>query len=382
MAVLTFFVCGFVVVFVLGSKGYCSYGCPYGAAFGLADRLAPIRVRVTDACEGCATCTAVCTSNVRVHEEVRDHGAVVDPGCMKCLDCVANCPNQALYVGAGRPAVAAGGGRSKTGAVGWSEEVLAGLAFVLGFVAFRGLYGIVPFLLSLGLAAIFAGLVVVLRRVIRERDAWLGSIRLKSGGHLRRSGWIFVIAMVPVVTFWGHCVVVQGLTRQSDRLFHRTEDLRREALEINQVRAPLAAEDQRLVSDARQNLDWSMSWSLVDPPGAEFKMAWLAFLDGDSTEAGMRIDRALMERPADAQAHLLAGRILVIDQRWPEAVAAYARVIELEPARSVGYLGLGTVLGSSGRIQDALLVFRRGSGRCSVLGRSELQRRAVPCAPG
>ncbi len=74
VAVLTFAVCGFAVVFVLGSKGYCTYGCPYGAAFGMADRVAPIRIRVTDACQGCATCTSVCTSNVRVHEEVRDHG--------------------------------------------------------------------------------------------------------------------------------------------------------------------------------------------------------------------------------------------------------------------------------------------------------------------
>ena len=36
IAVLTFVVCGFAVVFVLGAKGYCTYGCPYGAAFALS----------------------------------------------------------------------------------------------------------------------------------------------------------------------------------------------------------------------------------------------------------------------------------------------------------------------------------------------------------
>ena len=61
-----------------------------------------MRIRVTDACAGCGHCTAVCTSNVRVHEEVRDYGMVVDSGCMKCLDCVSVCPNDALYYGAGR----------------------------------------------------------------------------------------------------------------------------------------------------------------------------------------------------------------------------------------------------------------------------------------
>ncbi|MFN0009509.1 MAG: tetratricopeptide repeat protein [Planctomycetota bacterium] len=107
VALVTFFVCGFVAVYLLGSKGFCNYGCPYAGIFGLADQLAPMRIRVTDACDGCGHCTAVCTSNVQVHQEVRDYGAVVDPGCMKHLDCVSVCPKDALYVGFGMPAIAA-----------------------------------------------------------------------------------------------------------------------------------------------------------------------------------------------------------------------------------------------------------------------------------
>jgi tetratricopeptide (TPR) repeat protein len=42
---------------------------------------------------------------VKVHQEVRDHGMVVDPGCMKCLDCISVCPNDALYFGFGAPAI-------------------------------------------------------------------------------------------------------------------------------------------------------------------------------------------------------------------------------------------------------------------------------------
>jgi tetratricopeptide (TPR) repeat protein/ferredoxin len=104
-AVATFGIAGFAIVWFLGSKGFCYYGCPYGGVFGVVDQLAPVRIRVTDACSGCGHCTAVCTSNVRVHEEVRDWKAVVDPGCMKCLDCVSVCPNDALYVGFGMPAL-------------------------------------------------------------------------------------------------------------------------------------------------------------------------------------------------------------------------------------------------------------------------------------
>ena len=104
-ALLTFLVVGGAIVWFLGAKGFCYYGCPYGGVFGVVDQVAPVRIRVTDACSGCGHCTAVCTSNVRVHEEVRDWKAVVDPGCMKCLDCVSVCPNDALYVGFGVPAL-------------------------------------------------------------------------------------------------------------------------------------------------------------------------------------------------------------------------------------------------------------------------------------
>jgi polyferredoxin len=86
VATLTLLVDGFLVVWLLGAKGFCTYGCPYGAVFGLADRASRGRIRVTDACQGCGHCTATCTSNVEVHAEVARYGQVVDTGCMKCLD--------------------------------------------------------------------------------------------------------------------------------------------------------------------------------------------------------------------------------------------------------------------------------------------------------
>src|SRR6185295_13229538 len=107
VAIPFFGVCGFVIVYFLGSKGFCTYGCPYGGFFGPADKIAPGRILVTDACEHCGHCTSVCTSNVRVHEEVRDFGMVVDSGCMKCMDCVSVCPNDALSFSFAAPAVLA-----------------------------------------------------------------------------------------------------------------------------------------------------------------------------------------------------------------------------------------------------------------------------------
>src|SRR5256886_11298348 len=125
VAIPFLFVCGFMTVYFLGSKGFCTYACPYGGLFSLADKLAPGKIRVTDACNQCGHCTATCTANVLVHAEVKQFGIVVDPGCMKCMDCISVCPNDALYFGFGKPAVAAAKSKSikKTYSVMWPEGI-------------------------------------------------------------------------------------------------------------------------------------------------------------------------------------------------------------------------------------------------------------------
>src|SRR5436190_18208882 len=125
---------GFVTVYFLGQKGFCTYACPYGGFFGLADKWAPGKIRVTDACNQCGHCTATCTSNVLVHQEVRDFKMVVDPGCMKCMDCISVCPNDALYFGFGKPSFLAPKPKSKVAprkySLTWPEEIVGAIVFL------------------------------------------------------------------------------------------------------------------------------------------------------------------------------------------------------------------------------------------------------------
>ncbi|MEY3021298.1 MAG: hypothetical protein RIS86_494 [Planctomycetota bacterium] len=184
-------VCGFATVYLLGAKGYCTYACPYGGFFTPLDELSPVRVRASDACTQCGHCTAVCTSNVRVHEEVRDFGMVVDPGCMKCLDCVSACPEDALRIGFGTPAFLA----KPRGAVApprrwdlsWNEEIAFAAIAVLSFFAVRGAIG-VPLLFAAGIAVCATGLAWFAWQALSRRDARLHRLVLRRGGRTTAGG--------------------------------------------------------------------------------------------------------------------------------------------------------------------------------------------------
>ena len=207
-------ICGFAAVYFLGSKGFCTYGCPYGGFFAPLDEFAVGRIRVTDACEQCGHCTAVCTSNVRVHEEVREYGMVVDPGCMKCLDCVSVCPNDALYFGFGKPAQLKGPAKTKTPKkkydLTWPEEIGLSVVFLWVFLSVRGVYGLVPMLMAAGIAGVITYLAWKLWRLVRNPSVRFHQFQLKSNGSLRRPGWLFGASVALLLVLTAHSGAVSA----------------------------------------------------------------------------------------------------------------------------------------------------------------------------
>jgi ferredoxin len=208
-------ICGFLTVYFLGMKGYCTYGCPYGGFFAPLDEVAPARIRVTDACEQCGHCTAVCTSNVRVHEEVAAYGMVVDSGCMKCMDCVSVCPKDALYFGFGASnaltarGLAADSARSPGAAsarresvpaprrhdLTWMEEIaLAALAAIV-FLAVYFPFGTsparaaVPLLFASGITACVVFMAWTSWRTLSATNASFHRMALVRSGKVMRGGW-------------------------------------------------------------------------------------------------------------------------------------------------------------------------------------------------
>ncbi|MEO6708160.1 MAG: 4Fe-4S binding protein, partial [Planctomycetota bacterium] len=291
IAALTFVVDGFLIVYLLGAKGFCTYGCPYGAVFGFVDRSARARIRVTDACEGCGHCTATCTSNVLVHLEVARFGQVVDPGCMKCLDCIDVCPKDALYFGFGESRSSALS-RAKPRAsaplrvydFSFGEEVALALVFLATLFAVRGLYDLVPFLLAIGLSVVSALAAVLGWRVLREPRVMFQSRSLVEGGKRSALGWTALGLCAAWFLFVAHSSWVQVHATRGRWL-------------LLDAKAQPEAERGPTLARSLAELDRAADLGLVEVADLEFQRGQILARQGAWELARKRLEHALALDP-------------------------------------------------------------------------------------
>ncbi len=323
MAALTFLVVGFLCVWLLGSKGFCTYGCPYGALFGLADRFAPGRIRVDESCEQCGHCTAVCTSNVRVHEEVARFGAVVDPGCMKCMDCVSACPKGALSLGFA-PKVVRPPARRKPRReydLSWGEELLAAAVFLGALYAFRGLYGAVPFLLAVALAVVAALCATALVRLARAPTLRFQHVLLRRDGALTRGGAAALALLLAFLAFAAHSAWVQHEHRSGDAWLARAG-----------AAAPGSPERERALAQSGGHLARALALGLVETAELHNKLGQILVGQGEASAAEPHFLRVVALDPESRSARVYLADLAASRGDWPAALARLEELCALDAA--------------------------------------------------
>lgn len=312
VAILTFLVCGFAMVWFLGSKGFCTYACPYGALFGAADNFAPGRIVVSDACEGCGHCTAVCTSNVRVHQEVKEFGMVVDAGCMKCMDCVSACPNEALSFGFAKPAAfarrrAPAGPRPER--LSWGEDLLLFGVFLGSYFALHDLYGRIPMLLALALGCITGWAVWKAWRTLRDGQARFSRWTFKMQGRLLPAGRTFLVLTSLLLLAQAHSGWVRVRAAERNAAFERIRPWM-EAVLIGET-LPEAAPEPYLApaAELEQAVARAESIGLMADARNPFARAWASLARGDAAgfESGMA--ELLTLRPGFGEALMQRGLV-------------------------------------------------------------------------
>lgn len=360
VTVLTFVVVGFVMVYFLGTRSFCRYACPYGAVFAVADRVAPGGIVARGDCSSCGLCTAQCQSNIRVHEELTVFGRVVSPSCLKDLDCVAACPDGSIGYGFSRPSLFRSwkrvpGVKRPRYDFTLAEEGLMIVVFFIVLFTFRGLYGLIPFLLSLALGGILAYGAVTGVRLIRSVNVRLNNFQLKRSGRLSRSGWCVAGAVVLVAALTAHSAFI----RYHEHLGWRA------ANRLHEQHAG-GADSGPTIDAALGHLSIARRWGLYVSPALDAKILELRLTLAEREAMAGRMLGAIdllretgVRYPDSALLHYNLGVLLASVGREAEAMAEYERTTRLDPLDALAWNNLGFLHLRAGRLDDAERVVRR-----------------------
>lgn len=356
VAIPFLFVCGFMTVYFLGQKGFCTYACPYGGVFGLADKIAPGKIRVTDACNNCGHCTAVCTSNVIVHAEVKQYGMVVDPGCMKCMDCVSVCPNDALYFGFGKPAIGVPKTISKNYSLTWTEEIVGATTFAASYLAVWDVYQLVPMLMALGIATVTTFLALRIFRLFKVKDLSFYHFNLKSSGKIRNAGWTFLSLALIWIGLNAHSGWIRYHESAGARAFQNVRIPDELALARTNPARWLSASDVQNINEGKKHLHAAGDFGLFVNKEAISKLAWLEYLSGNTEQAVRLLNKAANHQQGQAKALSLYYRGAILNRLgfYEQALANLEQALAERSDLIVAFEEKGESLWQLNRRQEAV----------------------------
>lgn len=374
IAIPFLFVCGFATVYFLGAKGFCNSACPYGGIFAPVDKVSVGRIVVNDNCEQCGHCTAVCTSNVRVHQEVRDFGMVMDPGCMKCMDCVSVCPNEALsfkfalpaaFTGARTPEAKAGNIQRPAFDVGVVADATLMAIGVLLFLGYRGMFNAIPLLMAGGLAGVGVASAWKLWAMVREPNARLHTLQLKRAGRVHLGGVVFAIlaSLFVLGGAWG--AFVNYHLWRADQLDHDV------TASFDEVFAPGYVPKAEQAQAARRVLrhfelagpfaDGGFGWE--HNGGRHVRIAWMHAVVGERDKTERHLWRSLdWSKPSEEWAAGLVRLALVRGESGAKLLETYTRIVDHRPELHGARLARASLMAQMGDREGALAEVR------SVLG--------------
>ncbi len=374
-------ICGFATVYFLGAKGFCTYGCPYGGFFAPVDKVAPGRIVVDhDKCEGCGHCTAACTSNVRVHEEISAYGMVVDPGCMKCMDCVSVCPNDALSFGFTRPAAIKGAPKTETRPkrkfdLTWGEEIALALVLFFCFMAYRNLYGLIPMLMAIGAAGCSTYIFWIASRILSEQNVRFHQFQLRKSGRTTGAGasWLALAAIIGAFTLQSGVLKYQRL--RGDRVAASVGDLVSREAAFAQAAGSIPAEAIARADRAIAHLNTARPLGaggigFMSTPAVDATLAMLHVVKGDAIEAEALFRRVLEREGVIDQMCADLLRTILMQGRDEEAIREGFEFLNEDPDLPMTREVCANIALSLNNMAKAIEIYEQGYGSVGLPPRS------------
>jgi polyferredoxin len=319
VTLLTFIVCGFFIIYLLGSRSFCQYICPYGALFAMTDRITPGKIKLTGDCNQCGLCTAVCSSHIKVHKEILHFGKVVDHNCLKDLDCVQVCPNDALSFGFTKPSglqtLYSITTEKKVYNFTWKEDIALLILFALFLPIYFGLYNSVAFLLALSISAILSFLCIQAYRLHKNYFQQVNKIVLKSSGKLTIYGKSFFLIVSLLIIFSVHSAFIRFFQLKGEHYYNKVAYIASDTSgDLNKE------ETQNNINRASQCLSFVYDWGLYSPAPLLRQLAALTIYNKDTQKAIFYLEKMLSITPQDTEARIRLSKLLITQKDESTAV--------------------------------------------------------------
>ena len=296
-----------------------------------------------------------------VHAEVKQYGMVVDPGCMKCMDCVSVCPNDALYFGFGKPTILVPKSDAirRSYSLTWPEEIIGTLVFLGSFLAVRGVYALVPFLMALGWATVTTFLTLKMWRLFRARELSFYRFNLKSSGKVRKAGWAFAIFACAWIGLNAHTGWVRYHEFLGNYAFQKVQVPDELALAQSNPSRWLSSADRENILDGKKHYDAASRAGLFVNSEALPKLAWFEYLLGNAEQSIQLLGQAASYQKDESKALSLYYRGAILNRvgRHEEARASLEEALAERDDLILARQEKGESLWQLGRRDEAVSVW-------------------------
>jgi tetratricopeptide (TPR) repeat protein len=283
------------------------------------------------------------------------------------MDCVSVCPNDALYFGFGKPALLAPKSNviKRHYSLTWPEEIVGALVFLGSFLAVRGVYALVPFLMALGCAAVTTFLILKTWRLFRGRELSFYRFNLKSSGKMHKAGWAFAAFAFAWVGLNAHCGWVRYHEFFGNLAFekiHLPDELALAQLDPAHWLSPA---DRENIVQGNEHYSAARRTSLFINNEALQKLAWFQYLLGDAAQSVQTLRTAAAHQKEESKALSLYYRGAILNRlgRYEEARASLDEALAERDDLILARQEKGESLWQLGRREEAVSVWNEAVQR-------------------
>ena len=231
--------------------------------------------------------------------------------------------------------------------------------FLGSFLAVRGVYALVPFLMALGCAAVTTFLTLKMWRLLRVKELSLYRFNLKSAGKLRKAGWAFAIFACAWIGLNAHSGWVRYHEFLGNRAFQKIQIPDELALAQANPARWLSSADRENILDGKKHYDAASRAGLFVNSEALPKLAWFDYLLGNTEQSIQLLGQAAAHQNGESKALSLYYRGAILNRvgRYEEARASLDEALVVRDDLILARQEEGESLWQLGRHDEAISVW-------------------------